>query len=98
MGRPGIALTGYGFINTPDLPPIDPLLRTDSDTMYIDYDRFRQAFNEAKANQDYDPFAGVKPHSKWITVLEQKACIVLSHLFLDIEIADENGGYGRDPE
>ena len=39
--------------------------------------------------RNYNPFEGVKPDSEWITLSEQKACIVLSDLFLDIEIGED---------
>lgn len=49
-------------------------------------DRLMEAFFEG--SRDCNLFGGVKPDSEWITLSEQKACIALSRLFLDIEIGD----------
>jgi hypothetical protein len=38
--------------------------------------------------EPYDPFSGMNPESRLMTISEQKACIMLSELFLDLELPD----------
>jgi hypothetical protein len=46
--------------------------------------------NEAGAEGTvYQPFSAVNPDNEWISENEQKACIMLSNLFLDIDQDDE---------
>jgi hypothetical protein len=39
-------------------------------------------------SEPYDPFSGMNPDSRLMTISEQKACIMLSELFLDLELSD----------
>ena len=93
MQRPGpeithlLHLSGEDFTKALDHLSTEQILYTDPVTRKAIFDRLIEAMMEGCRN--YNPFEGVKPDSEWITLSEQKACIVLSDLFLDIEIKED---------
>ena len=93
MQRPGpeithlLHLTSEDFTNALDLLSTEQVLYTDPVTRRAVSDRLIEAMIEGCRN--YNPLEGVKPDSEWITLSEQKTCIVLSDPSLDIEIEED---------